>query len=107
MSETIIKSSKDDFITNLQAQLKEVTGEEVTKKQARESLTALEALFEGYKNYAAAEKASVHVQVFGGTLKFQFIAAHESRNPRTGQPVQVPDRTAVRLSTAPKNVSNV
>ena len=103
MSKDVQKSSKAEFISNLAAQMTENLGREVTKKEARDALIALEDVFQGYQAAAAAEQAEIQVQMFGGTVKFVFIPEHESRNPRTGDVVTVPNRVAVRLNTAPKN----
>ena len=107
MSKEVQKSSKSEFISNLAAQMTENLGREVTKKEARDALVAFEDVFYGYQAAAAAEKSEIQVQMFGGTVKFVFIPEHESRNPRTGDAVTVPDRVAVRLNTAPKNADSL
>lgn len=104
MSE-IIKLAKDNFYAGLASKVEEMFGYAMTKKQATEFVRAMESLI-GEDLVAAAikEDKDINVSLCGGTLKIKIIDEHMSRNPRTGEPVKVPKRYAIRLSTSPKDV---
>ena len=99
--------NKDEFVGHLAEQMTEEYGRDVTKKEARDALAAMEQLMESIKKAAANERDEIQLQLFGGNIRSVFIEAHEGRNPRTGDKVQVPDRVAMRLNTAPKNVTDL
>lgn len=81
-----MKVAKSNLITNLAADLK------ITKKEAT---TYFEAVVDGIVKHLEGG-ASVDISGFG---KFDLSqrAARTSRNPRTGEPVEVAASTAIRF----------
>lgn len=95
---------KDQVLTNIVEKYKIVHGQDITKKVVTDVISAMEKLItEDYVAAVVENKEDLHFSLLNTTMKVVFIPEHKSRNPRTGEPVDVPNRWALRLSSSPKN----
>lgn len=101
---TVIKYAKDDFVTDLQAKLAADHKLQVTKENLSIILnSAGDIITKDMTASAAQNQAEIQLILFNATFKAQFHPACTSKNPKTGDVVEVPNRTQVKFSTERKN----
>lgn len=101
---TVIKYAKDDFVTDLQAKLAAEHKLQITKENLSIILnSAGDIITKDMTASAAANQAEIQLILFNATFKAQFHPACSSKNPKTGEPVEVPNRTQVKFSTERKD----
>lgn len=100
----VIKYAKDDFVTDLQTKLATEHKLQITKENLSIILNSAGDIITKDMTASAAEnKAEVQLILFNATFKAQFHPANTSKNPKTGEPVEVPDRTQVKFATERKD----
>lgn len=100
----VTKYLKDDFITDLQAAMKE-KGMDISKDNLNTIInTAGDIITTGMTSIAGEKQNEVHLKMFNGTFKAQFHKAGTAKNPKDGSIVEVPARTQIKFSTPRKDV---